>query len=128
MMLRAPMTYFGGKSRAAAAIWKRFGDVPNYVDPFCGSLAVLLSRPNDARIETVNDVDCYLSNFWRALQHDPEGVAKWADWPVNEVDLHARHLWLLGREDFRAHMIDDPDWYDAKVAGWWVWGLSAWIG
>jgi hypothetical protein len=24
--------------------------------------------------------------------------------------------------------MEDPDFYDAKVAGWWVWGLSAWLG
>ena len=23
---------------------------------------------------------------------------------------------------------DDPDWYDPKAAGWWVWGISSWIG
>jgi len=22
----------------------------------------------------------------------------------------------------------DPDFYDAKIAGWWVWGLCSWIG
>src|ERR1035441_10569578 len=22
----------------------------------------------------------------------------------------------------------DPEFYDAKVAGWWVWGVNAWIG
>lgn len=26
---------------------------------------------------------------WRA-KHRPEEVAHWADWPVNEADLHAR--------------------------------------
>ncbi len=25
-------------------------------------------------------------------------------------------------------MLDDPDHYDAKIAGWWVWGCCAWIG
>ena len=43
--LRAPFPWFGGKSRAADLIWPRFGDVPNYVEPFAGSLAVLLGRP-----------------------------------------------------------------------------------
>jgi hypothetical protein len=44
----------------------------------------------------VNDIDGYVSNFWRAVQADPELVAHYADWPVNEVDLHARHRWLVG--------------------------------
>ena len=36
------------------------------VEPFAGSLAVLLGRPTPPRTETVNDADCYLSNFWPA--------------------------------------------------------------
>ena len=126
--MKAPFPWFGGKSRAAAEIWRRFGDVANYVEPFAGSLGVLVQRPHEPRTETVNDLDAYLANFWRALAADPDAVAAAADWPVNEADLHARHLWLVGREDFRERMRTDPDFYDAKVAGWWVWGQCAWIG
>lgn len=43
--VRAPFPWFGGKSRAADLVWARFGNVPNYVEPFAGSLAVLLARP-----------------------------------------------------------------------------------
>jgi site-specific DNA-adenine methylase len=44
MKLKAPFPYFGGKSRIAAEVWRRFGDVKTYVEPFCGSCAVLLAR------------------------------------------------------------------------------------
>ena len=91
---------FGGKSRVSHIVWDYFGDVRNYVQPFAGSLAVLLGRPTDAKIETVNDLDCWIANFWRALQHDPEQLAAHADWPVNEADLHARHLWLVKQASF----------------------------
>jgi hypothetical protein len=126
--LRAPFPWFGGKSRVAHVVWDFFGDVPNFVEPFAGSLAVLLSRPTEARIETVNDLDCFLSNFWRAVKEDPGAVADFADWPVNEADLHARHKWLVKQDEFRKQMRDDPHFYDAKIAGWWVWGVSQWIG
>jgi site-specific DNA-adenine methylase len=126
--LRTPFPWFGGKSRVADLVWERFGDVANYVEPFAGSLAVLLGRPHTPRTETVNDLDCYLANFWRALQADPDAVARWADWPVNEADLLARHRWLQTRAAFREQMHADPEYHDAKIAGWWVWGLSAWIG
>lgn len=129
MTLRAPYPYFGGKSRAASLIWERFGDVANYVEPFAGSLAVLLARPTEPRIETVNDLDCHIANFWRAVQSDPDAVAKWCDWPVNEADLHARHLWLVqGLPAHRERMMTEPDYFDAKIAGWWVWGICQWIG
>lgn len=129
-MLKAPFPYFGGKSRVAGVIWKRFGRVGNYVEPFAGSLAVLLARPTPFRgWETVNDLDGMISNFWRATRSDPDGVAYHADWPVNENDLHARHAWLVGRKDsLRGNLEGDPEYYDSKVAGWWVWGISCWIG
>jgi DNA adenine methylase len=126
--VRAPFPWFGGKSRVAGLVWDRFGDVPNYVEPFFGSGAVLLSRPTAPGIETVNDADCLLANFWRALQHDPDEVAQHADNPVNEADQHARHLWLCHQEEFRERMKVDPEFYDTKIAGWWVWGQCIWIG
>jgi hypothetical protein len=101
----------------------------NYVEPFFGSGAVLLGRPQPfTGSETVNDVNAYLANFYRALQSDPEAVAAHASGPVNECDLHARHLWLVRQADFCERMMTDPEYYDAKVAGWWVWGMCCWIG
>ncbi|KKL96366.1 hypothetical protein LCGC14_1845200 [marine sediment metagenome] len=84
--LKAPFPWFGGKRRVADKVWERFGDVPNYVEPFAGSLAVLLERPHQPHVETVNDKDGFIANFYRALAADPEGVAKWCDFPVNEAD------------------------------------------
>lgn len=130
-MTLAPFPYFGGKSRVAPLVWERFGDVANYLEPFAGSLAVLLARPHDCanRIETVNDVDGMIANFWRSTQAAPDLVAQWADWPVNENDLTARHLWLVGQKESLQHRLEsDPDYYDAKIAGWWVWGICSWIG
>lgn len=130
--MKAPFPWFGGKSRVAEHIWRRFGTVRNYVEPFAGSLAVLLSRPQPFEgTETVNDVNGWLCNFWRALQADPDAVAHYADWPVSELDLHARGDWLFyraGAAEFIERLRSDPDYYDAKSAGWWVWGQSCWIG
>lgn len=126
--LKAPFPWFGGKRRCAHLVWERFGDVANYVEPFAGSLAVLLGRPTLPGLETVNDKDCYVANFWRALQHDPEAVAEFVDNPVNEADLHARHLWLHQQVDFRERMKTEHEFYDAQIAGYWCWGLCSWIG
>lgn len=128
--IKSPYPFFGGKSKVAPIIWKGLGQVSNYVEPFAGSLAVLLANPSVPKIETVNDKDCFISNFWRAVSADPEGVAKYADYPVTEVDLHARHRWLVSvaTDEFRNKMNTDPDYYDLKIAGWWVWGMGASIG
>ena len=44
--LIAPFPYFGGKSKIADTIWEILGDVDNFVDPFMGSMAILLARPD----------------------------------------------------------------------------------
>jgi len=126
--LRAPFPWFGGKSRAVKLVWPRLGEVTNYVEPFFGSGAMLLGSPRIHRMETVNDRDGFVANFWRALAADPEAVAHWADQPVVENDLHARHSWLVSQVgELVPRLEGDPDYYDAKIAGWWVWGLCCWI-
>ena len=163
MTLDVPFPWFGGKRRVADEVWRRFGDVRNYVEPFAGSLAVLLGRPHwnldagqwrdgdDApfiRTEIANDLDGAITNFWRAVKAEPEKTAEWADNPVHELDLHARHQWLhrrllswkgvspenrvraerRGILPFAAWLEESPDHFDCQVAGWWCWGLSSWIG
>ncbi len=115
-------------------MWAALGDVSHFCDPFCGSLAVLLRRPHPCNrtyfSETANDADGFLVNAWRSIQWAPEETAEWASWPVCEADLHARHLWLLR---WRAErnlelLMGDPEWHDPRAAGYWLWGVSSWIG
>lgn len=129
--LRAPFPWPGGKSRVAEVAWRALGpDVVNYVEPCFGSGAMLLGRPGGAgKIETVNDLDGGIVNFYRAIQHAPDEVAEWCNWPVSELDLHARHAWLVVRlAELADQLRADPDFYCAKTAGWWVWGICQWIG
>ena len=85
--------------------------------------------PFEARIETVNDKNGYIANFWRALKNAPDRVADYADWTQNENDLHARHWWLKQQNDDLTRRLEgDPGYYDVKIAGWWVWGMCLWIG
>jgi DNA adenine methylase len=130
MKLQAPFPWFGGKSRVADIVWSRFGDVRNYVEPFFGSGAVLLGRPRPFDgTETVNDLDGFVANFWRAIKLRPKETAEWASDPVNENDLHARHAWLIERRKDLVPMLEgDPDFCDPKIAGWWCWGICCWIG
>lgn len=125
-------SYFGGKAKIARVVWLAIGsDVRNYIEPFYGSGAVHWLRPGGVPtgIETINDADGFVANVWRSIQHNPDAVARYADWPVNEADLHARHLWLIGqRERLTERLMGDPDYHDPKIAGWWVWGQSCWIG
>jgi site-specific DNA-adenine methylase len=82
--LSAPFPWAGGKSGIAAEVWDRFGKVENFVEPFAGTLAALLSNPFPPAVETANDADSFIANFFRAVTADPEEVAYHADWPVHE--------------------------------------------
>lgn len=129
--LRAPFPWFGGKSRRAAEIWKAIGpDVPNYVEPFGATLAILLGRPGGpGKIETVNDLDCDVENFWRAIRYDPYGVAAWCDDPVNEAAMHAEHEHLVATlPAHRERMHREKYYCDVERAGRWVFGICMWIG
>jgi hypothetical protein len=130
--LKASWPAFGGKSAVAKMCWERFGNVDNYIEPFANSAAMLLKNPwGGASYETLNDLNCYVANYWRAVQKDPEAVAIHSDWPVSEIDLHARHRYLVIGDDakvFRDKILADPEYFDAKFAGWWAWGQCQWIG
>lgn len=127
--LQAPFPWFGGKRLVASEVWRRFGRVDTYIEPFAGSAAMLLANPTPARFEAINDRDRFVANFWRATKHDAQAVWRHADWPVNEADLEARHYWLVTEgSEILSRVLGDPEGYDVRVAGWWVWGLSCWIG
>jgi len=135
-----PYVYFGGKQSVVPPIFQRLGYTPNFIDPFFGGGSALWMNPafdwylgnwKDKRthIETVNDIDGYVSNFWRAVKNEPSAVAAYADNPVNEIDLHARHIWLVEKKNsLPDYLMGNPDYYDAKIAGYWVWGISVWLG
>lgn len=113
--------YPGGKREVADMVWQRFGDVPNYSEPFAGSLAVMLGRPFAIRNETVNDANPYITNFFRAVKHEPKAVAFWADNPVNHADLLSRHRWLKGISplpDTIPSEFNTPELQAAYIAGY----------
>lgn len=85
--LRAPFPYFGGKSQVAAKVWGALGDCAHYIEPFCGSCAVLLARPKwdpQRHTETVNDADGAIANVWRSVQREAK-KRRW-DLTAGEID------------------------------------------
>lgn len=78
----------------------------HYVEPYCGSLSVLLAKP-PAPKETVNDLDGELMLFWRVLRDRPEQLARVcaltphsraehaaAGDPANDELEAARRIWV----------------------------------
>lgn len=130
--LIAPFPYFGGKSKVADIVWQALGRPKHYIEPFFGSGAVLLARPDydpTQHVETINDADGHLANVWRSLQRDPDAVARYCDCPVNHVDMSARVHWLRrNAADVKQSMNDDPEFFDPQAAGYWIYSTCIWIG
>lgn len=72
--MKPPFAYYGGKTRLAAAIAEALPEHQHYVEPFVGSLAVLLAK-QPSKLETVNDLDQDLITFWRVLRDRPDELA-----------------------------------------------------
>lgn len=133
--LKTPFPYFGGKSRIVKEVWARLGPVRTYIEPFAGSLAMLWeSEPDYGGVPTreiVNDLSGFIVNTWRAIKLDPAKVAEILgnNCPRFELDLRARQRYLLGvEESLTEKILSDPEYYDAKIAAYWISGISAYVG
>jgi DNA adenine methylase len=73
--VKPPFAYFGGKTMIAERVADLLPEHQHYVEPYCGSLSVLLAKPQ-AKIETVNDLDGELMAFWQVLRDRPEDLAR----------------------------------------------------
>lgn len=106
--MRPPIGYFGSKSRIADEIVRRLPRHGHYIEPFAGSLSVLLAKPQ-IPYETVNDLDGDLVNFWRVLRDRPDDLiractltpharaelaAAW-DLEVDDDVERARRVWVI---------------------------------
>jgi len=75
MTVTPPFAYYGGKTTLATTIADLLPEHDHYVEPFAGSLAVLLAKPA-TKWETVNDLDGDLVTFWRVLRDRPQELAR----------------------------------------------------
>jgi hypothetical protein len=82
-----PFAYFGGKTTSAGRIAAHFHPHRHYVEPYAGSLAVLLAKP-PSRMETVNDLDAAVMTFWRVLRDRPDELVR-----ACQLTPHSRAEW-----------------------------------
>ncbi len=95
--MKPPFAYYGGKTTIADRIVELLPEHRHYVEPFAGSLAVLLAKA-PAPFETVNDLDRSIVTFWRVLRDRPEDLTR-----VCALTPHSRH------EHQAAYDLNHPD-------------------
>lgn len=101
--LKPPFAYYGGKTTLAPQIAKLLPEHDHYVEPFAGSLAVLLAK-EPTTWETVNDLDGELVNFWKVLRDDPVGLSR------------ACHMTPHSRQEYEQASIESSDESDLERA------------
>lgn len=72
--MKAILKYPGSKWSIAKWIISFFPSHHSYLEPFAGSMAVLLNKPR-SNIETVNDLDGNVVNLFEWIRKDPEKLA-----------------------------------------------------
>lgn len=117
--MRPVLKYPGAKWRLAPWIISHMPPHESYLETYAGSLAVLL-RKQPSRIETVNDLDGDIVNFWRVCRERPDELAV------------ALSLTPWARAEFESARNDAPDDIDDverarrfAVRCWMAYGSSA---
>lgn len=102
--------YPGGKTRFVDEIISRLPDHRTYVEPFGGSAAVLLNKP-ESYTEVFNDLNADIVHFFRVLREQPDELREWLGTVPYSRELHGR--WA--REFYDGDRADD----DVIRAGKW---------
>lgn len=125
--LKPPFSYYGGKTTLAPRIAELLPEHDHYVEPFMGSLAVMLAKEPSAA-ETVNDLDGDLVNFWKVLRDQPEELERLAmltphsrseyeasgDLECDDLE-RARRVWVRLTQG-RSHSMKPTGWWQRKAS------------
>lgn len=125
--VKPPFSYYGGKTTLAPVIADLLPAHEHYVEPFAGSLAVLLAK-KPSRAETVNDLDGDLVTFWRVLRdrseeleracaltpHSRAELATAKDLDVADDLERARRVFVLLTQS-RSHSLRPSGWWYRKA-------------
>lgn len=102
---------YGGKASIARWIVGHFPEHRVYLEPFCGSCAVLFAKPRSF-IEVVNDLDGRLTRMFETLRSRPQELAAllWAT-PYAQADWREVTVGTDALEEARLSMAESVQFY-----------------
>lgn len=123
MKISAIAPWFGSKREMAPKIVEQLGPHRCYWEPFCGSMAVLLAKPEVSQ-ETVNDLHGDLINLARCLQHPTHGP--WLYRQLRRTLVHEQHYRDCAEMVKVPGSLPAADILDPQRAYWFFY--SSWMG
>lgn len=123
--MKTALRYYGGKWKLAPWIISYFPAHLNYLEPCGGGASVLLQKP-PAKLETYNDLDGAVVNFFRVLRDQPDALIEkieltpWARAeyaacrePAEDTVEAARRFYVMSVMSFNGATGDNP-----RTFGW----------
>lgn len=124
---RPALRYYGGKWNLAPWIISHFPPHKNYVEPCGGAASVLLQKPRSP-LETYNDLDGDVVNFFRVLRDQPDELIRrirLTPWARTEYELaleptidnleRARRFWVFSIFSLNGSMVPGESWFATET-------------
>lgn len=137
------LKWHGGKAHLAEKIIRLMPPHLHYVEPYAGSLAVLLAKNPEECSEVVNDRNLQLTNFWRVLQNKatfeefarmcaftPFSQIEWYDSRIQDSDdpiRNAHRLFVKCRQSMAGRMTHWSPLSKNRLRGGMNEQISAWL-
>ena len=102
-MIQRSFTYPGGKGHLSDWIISNMADHTLYVEPFCGSAAVLLNK-NPSKQEVLNDIDGNITFFFETLRDRKSELIEYLNNTPYSYNIYKR----IVQDYYSGHYPDDP--------------------
>lgn len=96
------LNYYGGKQKMIKLLLDRIPPHKTYVEAFVGGGA-LFWRKSKSKVEVINDLNGFVSNFYRVVKNDYEALNR----KIPDT-LHCEFTYNRAREIYRKREIADP--------------------
>lgn len=122
-MIKSPLRYPGGKSKAINSILKLIPDFREFREPFVGggSVFVYLKQKNPSKYFWINDIYRNLYHFWNECKENPKGLI--------DLILEFRAKYSDGKELYR-FLLNNIDSFDntKKAAAFFIFNRITFSG
>lgn len=108
--MRAPVKYYGGKTRMLPHLLPMIPEHRIYVEAFCGGASLFWAK-EPSTIEVLNDINGNVVNFYAVMKYDFEELFTCID-----NSLHCEHSFQKAKEIFH-----NPDGWGRVERAWAFW-------